>query len=97
MRVEILEDGYDVSDVPCYGITSNISHAVSCTTRFYAHRQGCSCQVYGQREVSVSDAFVNHSKFDTICSSACEKYDILAKLTGKEVEKSLARTDASNI
>jgi hypothetical protein len=40
---------------------------------------------------------VKYSRFNTTCSSACEKYDVLAKSTGEEVEKSLARGDTSNL
>lgn len=32
-----------------------------------------------------------------MCSSACEKYDVLAKSTGAEVEKFLAQRDTSNL
>ena len=40
---------------------------------------------------------MKYSRFDTIYSSAREKYDALAKSTRAEVEKSLARTDTSNL
>jgi hypothetical protein len=104
-RVEILGDGYDVSDVPCSMLRYYIKH-FQCSVlknlfsrqpsrKFLSNTRMACCQCY----TAITDAFVKYSRFDAlaICSSACENYDVLAKSTRTEVEKSLAQRDTSNL
>jgi hypothetical protein len=100
-RAEFLDRGYVVSDIlsfydvnRCY---TSYCHPAPSRTRFHANRQGCSCQIYGRYDVSAINPWWNRQDFDTAYSTACAKYDDLAKSTRAEVEKALAGTDTSDL